>query len=370
MSQDKIIELSNKIKTARDAYYNMQPTMEDSVYDALIDELKSIDPNNEQVKAIGSPTPSYSVWEKVKHEIPMGSLDKVNSEEEFDDWILKNSLQGVGLNVSYKVDGSSMELVYEHGNLVRAVTRGDGNIGEDVTSNIVNVKNFPKKLHDSISITVRGEVVMLKDVFNTYYSEQYANPRNTAAGKVRDKKNNGKDCENLVFLAYRLHGDIKSKTMNDMFTDLESFNFQVPRIHDLKSDFKSMKELMKHITDTRNDIPYEIDGVVISVDNVQHLEDMGELNMRPKGQIAWKFKPSVGITKAVDIKWQVGNTGRLCPVLKCEPVNVGGVIITSVSLHNLSLFKDLAIKNGDRVIVSRRNDVIPYLQENLDRDSK
>jgi DNA ligase (NAD+) len=365
MSQERIQELSKKIKAARQTYYNLSPEISDQEYDAIVDELRQLQPEHEQIQAVGAPVPNISVWEKVKHEIPMGSLDKVNSAKEFDEWAVGTSSDI--FHITHKIDGSSMELVYQAGKLVRCASRGDGVIGEDVTTNIVQIPSIPKQLPVPKTVTVRGEVVMLKKVFEEKYSEKYANPRNTAAGKVRDKKGGGADCANLSFLAYRLHGETDCKTMFYMFKELESLGFQTPvcmagNIDGIKIDFEQAVKI-------RDAVPYEIDGMVISVNDLKAQEELGELNMRPRGQIAWKFDPAMGITTMLDIKWQVGNSGRCTPVGVLAPVNVGGVTITSVSLHNMAMFNDLKLFQGCRVLISRRGDVIPFIEKNLDADT-
>jgi len=357
--------LSDKIKKAKLAYYDLEPIMSDSEYDALVEELRLSDPHHKEVVSVGSPASSISVWEKVRHEIPMGSLDKVNDTEEFDKWHSKIECQLFFM--THKLDGLSMELVYESGKLVRCVTRGDGLIGEDVTHNVSQIPSVPKNLKDPIDMVVRGEVVMLKSVFEEKYSSSYANPRNTAVAKVREKKGGGLDCANLDLIAYSLIAEDRPDRMSDTMDFLKSYGFQIPSyvyvgdIDYIKSCFNTTKSI-------RNDIEYEIDGMVISVDNIHDLESMGELNMRPRGQIAWKFDHISAISTALNVKWQVGPSGRVTPVLEVEPVQIGGVTITNISLHNLSMFQELSLCKGNRVLISRRNDVIPYVEKNLDLD--
>lgn len=333
----------------------------DEEYDALVDLLKKLAPDAPELRAVGAPAPTHSVWEKVNHKIPMGSLDKVNTEKEFEEWVAKTEAKE--LFVTHKIDGSSMELVYQNGQLVQCITRGDGVIGEDVTANVMKVQNVPLDLPEKIDIVIRGEVVMFKSVFKNLYAEEYANPRNTAAGKVREKKNNGADCLNLSFLAYRLHGE-ECHAMNAMFWRLNALGFETPE-HSV-GDLATMKSCFKVIEAARDEILYEIDGLVVSINDMQALEELGDLNMRPRGQIAWKFEAEVGITKIAGVRWQVGPSGRVTPVADLEPVSIGGVTITSVTLHNLAIFGDLKLWLGCRVLVSRRNDVIPYIEKNLD----
>lgn len=363
MDDTKIQEQRQKIKRYQEAYYNLCPLVSDAEYDAELEVLKRDCPDAPEIKKVGAPPPTHSIWEKVKHQIPMGSLSKANSEQEFLEWVQKTST--TNFFITHKIDGSSMELIYKAGKLARCVTRGDGVIGEDVTENVRQVPNIPEYLGKNVDATVRGEIIMTKKVFEEIYSEEYANPRNTAAAKVREKKKSGIDCQNLVFLAYWLSEGKSSGTMLDMFSNLNKSGFQTPEhlasfnIEDMKAEFASVK--LK-----RPDIPYEIDGVVVSSNNLEHFEELGDLNMRPRGQIAWKFDALVGITTMVDVKWQVGPSGRVTPVAVVAPVGIGGVTITNISLHNLSIFRDLKLWKGCRVLISRRNDVIPYVEKNLD----
>lgn len=357
-------ELRGKLREWRDSYYNLDPMVPDAVYDAAKDELARMDPEDEEVVAVGAPPPQFSVWEKVRHEIPMGSLGKVNSEAEFREWAGK--LTNDAMHASPKIDGSSMELVYVDGKLIRCVTRGDGTIGEDVTANVSRIPDVPKKLPEPKTVTIRGEVVMTKAVFAAKYAEEYANPRNTAAGKVRDKKGGGAACSDLTFIAYWMtREDGYPRSMFAMFFDLKGLGFSVPPCGLGRTDQMSIY-FFEEMKKRREELPYEMDGVVVSVNDLDQLEGMGDVNMRPRGQVAWKFEALSAETRVSDVKWQVGPTGRVTPVAVVEPVNIGGVVITSISLHNVKLFEDLRLSRGCRVLVSRRNDVIPYIERNLD----
>jgi len=365
---DRKEELKKLIQEAQEAYYNLEPKVSDQVYDAWVDELTQLDPIATEVTVVGAPVPQLSVWEKVAHEIPMGSLNKVNSFEEFKEWAQKTGAST--LFMTHKVDGSSMELVYKSGKLIRCVTRGDGIIGEDVTANVIQIPSVPKQLEEPVDVTVRGEIVMFKSVFEKKYAGVYANPRNTAAAKVREKKGGGETCRDLEFIAYWMQlGDnaFQPKTVVFMIDWLERRKFNIPECSvTIITEMDHMYRLYESTKKNRDSIPYEIDGMVVSVNNLDRFEELGELNMRPRGQIAWKFDSAMGISRVIDIKWQVGLTGRITPVASIEPVNIGGVTITSVSLHNLTLFRDLRLSPGSQVLVSRRNDVIPYIEARLD----
>lgn len=364
-------ELEVLLKKASEAYYNLdlssENSMTDEQYDALRDELKLLDPQSPEIVSVGAPVPSISVWEKVQHEIPMGSLNKANSFEEMRQWV--NEVEANSFFATHKVDGSSMELVYQKGTLVRAVTRGDGIYGENVYDNVRQIPNIPISLGREITITVRGEVVMMKDTFESKYQNEYANPRNTAAGKVREKKNGGKDCQNLRFLAYDsivFSGEQETKTLDRVFDQLKQLGFETPHLHKVCQDLEQVQDVFEELVKNRDSVKYEIDGMVVSVNDRSHMEILGSHSMRPVGQIAWKFKSVKSETIVKDINWNVGNSGRVTGVAVLEPVQIGGVTITNVSLHNLKYFRNLNLFRGCRVLISRRGDVIPYIERNLD----
>lgn len=362
MSQERIEELEKMLADAAEGYYNLEPKMDDQEYDARKAELEFLRPASPVVAQVGVAVSKTSVWDKVEHTIPMGSLDKVNSRDGFFTWA-----EGTGTEeflLTQKIDGSSMELVYSGGSLVRAVTRGDGAIGEDVTFNVRQIPGIPHVIAESGDVSVRGEVVMYKDVFQKEYSGEYANPRNTANGKVREKKGGGADCKNLNFIAYNLYVDGNlPATEQGQFDQLRELGFEVPfyevgNMFDLAQTFDTVKV-------NREVIPYEIDGMVVRVNDMVHQDGLGSKAMRPNGQTAWKFDAAMATTKVIDIRWQVGNSGRVTPVAAVEPVNIGGVTITSISLHNMAMFRKLKLSAGCEVLVARRNDVIPYIEKNI-----
>lgn len=356
-------ELEKLIREARQAYYNLTPSASDQQYDAWVDELTKLDPNSPELTEVGANTPEISVWEKVEHRIPMGSLSKVNEKDDLLKWA--GSTRAGEFLFTHKVDGSSMELVYEEGRLMRCVTRGNGKIGEDVTLNVRRAQGVLSDIpinHEEV--TVRGEIVMNKAVFEEKYAADYANPRNTAAGKVRDKKGGGEDCENLRFLAYSIMSDSAPPSEKKRFRVLQKMGFDVPDYG--TGSIEDAVEWHEELADgKREKVPYEIDGTVVRAEDIGIQERLGEHNGRPKGQIAFKFDAAMGETNVIDVRWQVGPTGRLTPVANVEPVSIGGVTVTSVSLHNLVMFRSLKLFRGCRVLVSRRNDVIPYIEANL-----
>jgi len=363
-NNEEVTRLRDELKELREAYYNLEPKASDAVYDAKLARLRELTPDDFEVVTVGAAAPRLSVWEKVQHKIPMGSLSKANSEAELREWAQRAGVTPEEpLLFTHKIDGSSMELVYEGGKLVRCVTRGDGVVGEDVSENVRKIPSVLSQIPIEEEVTVRGEVVMMKEVFQSVYAGEYANPRNTANGKVREKKGGGEDCKNMSFLAYTLMSDSAPPRESLRFKALKKMGFTVPDYSVVTIDGAQAA----HVTTAarRDDIPYEIDGNVIRIDSIARQEELGDHNMRPRGQIAYKFEAATGITTVEDIKWQVGNSGRITPVASVAPVSIGGVTITSISLHNLAMFRELALHRGCRVLVSRRNDVIPYIESRL-----
>jgi DNA ligase (NAD+) len=363
-----LAERKARLKRWQDAYFNLDPEVSDQEYDAERDAIVAIEPDAPEVVAVGAPPPKHSVWEKVEHEIMMGSLRKANSLEEFQEWAAKCKEAGAStLYITHKIDGSSMELVYVKGKLTRCVTRGDGTIGEDVTENISQIPNVPKALKYDIDLIVRGEIVMEKSVFKERYAAEYANPRNTAAALVRKRKGGGAECKHLKFLAYWAQYDDVDQPQTLLFSlkRLETLDFQGPP-GAACTEVEGVVSLYEATREKRDEVPYEIDGMVVTVNNLQVLDAMGAVAMRPLGQIAWKFDAAMAETRMVDVKWQVGHSGRVTPVAVVEPVNIGGVVVTNVSLHNMTMFRELKLFAGCRVLISRRNDVIPYIEKNLD----
>lgn len=364
--EDVIQRIREELRKARDDYYNLTPSMSDQEYDAKKDFLAKHSPDDVEVTAVGASPPKHKVWDEVRHKIPMGSLDKVNEADDFHKWA-----SGTGASrflITHKIDGSSMELVYEDGRLVRCVTRGDGVVGEDVTVNVSRIPTVPKTIPIREDVTVRGEVVMRKSVFDAKYAAEYANPRNTAAGKVRDKKRGGEACEDLDFVAFTLMSATAPATEQSRFLALSKMGFAIPD-HFVGSASEVVEWHIRTCSE-RSTIPYEIDGTVTRVDSIPDQEALGDRHMRPRGQMAFKFDPAMGATRMVDVKWQIGPTGRCTPVAVVEPVDVGGVTITNVSLHNLVMFRELALAPGDEVLISRRNDVIPYVERNLSAEGR
>jgi DNA ligase (NAD+) len=368
----RIVELERLIQQARSDYFNKTPTVSDGVFDAWVAELRELKPESVAITAIGAPIEAVTEWKKVSHGFVMGSLDKVNTPVEMGLW-----LAGVGVKepvlTTQKLDGISIHLRYEEGRLVQAITRGDGETGEDITSNVVRMKGIPKKtLHiDGLGIvcaftgSIRGEIVLKKSDHKAHFPA-YANPRNAASGI--SKRYDGTGSEHLTVMVYKIvEGNVRPTTEYESFGMLRHWGFLTPEwnVHvPGQEGSRTPQEYWKAYQEgAREKLDYEIDGLVILVNNLAHQAELGEKDGRPKGAVAFKFAAEGKLTTITKIEWQVGGQGRITPVAIFNPVNVMGATITNASVYNLKYIADLGIGVGAEVMVVRANDVIPRITE-------
>ena len=357
MSTDRIKELEKQILQARIDYYNNQPTVSDRVFDAWVDELKLLDPKNKAVTNIGAPV--NSEWKKAKHQIPMGSLDKVNTPDELSKWV-ENSCPDGKLLITEKLDGLSIEVIYENGKLVQAITRGDGEIGEDITVNVVKMGGVLSQLKDNFTGSLRGEIIMKKSVHKQHFADK-ANPRNAASGVSKRLDSVGVDKLNILF--YQALGDVDFGVEQAQFAWLVYQGLDTPNWWVVKTDDAVNKFWRKYQDENREKLDYDIDGLVIRVDDIVKQIALGEKDWRPKGAIAFKFDNEGRESTINDIVWQVGNSGRLIPVAIIDPVQLVGATVTKASIYNMSYIEELQLDIGAKVIVVRANDVIPRIEE-------
>ena len=375
---NELIDLINK---ASYEYYVLDmPTITDQEYDDYYNELLSIETKYPELKREDSPTNRVGgkvldKFEKVTHKTPMLSFDDIFNEEEieaFDERICK-IVPSPTYTVEPKMDGLSGSLIYEKGILKRGATRGDGVVGENITENIKTIKSIPLKLTKEIDIEVRGEIYMSKASFNKANAERsrngealFANPRNAAAGSVRQLDSRIAASRNLDFMAYFIPNPetYGLKTQSDSLKFLKELGFVTN--YKLNAHAHNVKEINEHIeylSSIRQSLPYEIDGVVLKVDNLKDEEKLGFTARVPRWGIAYKFPAVEVLTVLKEIKFTVGRTGKITPNALFFPVHVAGSLISKATLHNEDYCLEKDVRVGDTISIRKAGDVIPEVVE-------
>ena len=375
MDRDKAKERIGKLKKLIQHYsylYHVldKPEISDAAWDSLKKELADLEKLYPQFIMSDSPTQRVSgkpldKFKKAVHSIPMLSLQDAFSFEEVKEWeerITKIAKIGAGRSIDYyvelKIDGLAISLVYKNGVFFRGATRGDGKIGEDVTQNLKTVDSIPLRLRKNIDCEIRGEVYITKKNFQKF-ADDYANSRNLAAGSVRQLDSGITASRRLSFMSWQFLGEAKQSDESGFLVELGVK--PVPGKH-----CKNLEEVKKYFESVkRGRLAYEIDGIVVGINDNKLMSELGVAGKSPRGAIAWKFPAKEAVSRIKDIKVQVGRTGALTPVAVMRPVNVGGVTITHASLHNADEIKRLGLKIGDTVIVRRAGDVIPQVTKVL-----
>ncbi len=365
-------DLLKKLNAWDIAYHqNDAPVVDDATYDDAKKRILEIESEYPELALTGfSSHVGAAVSAKFKsypHVIPMLSISDVFNENEVADWFDK--LADHDLFVELKVDGLSFSARYENGVFVRGLTRGSGTMGEDITANLRTIPDIPQKLSGDFPdvIEVRGEVYMARADFialNENSTKKFANPRNAAAGSLRQLNPAITASRRLSAFGYT-YGEISARTWNtqsEFFEKLESWGFKTTRHWARRVDsVAAVQDFYNEIMLTRDEIPFDIDGLVIKVNSVAVQEKMGARANSPRWEIAYKFPAARGITKLNDITIQVGRTGVLTPVAELEPINIGGVLVSRATLHNADEIARLNVRVGDKVIVQRAGDVIPQI---------
>ena len=398
MSEKKITKkyyqsLKKKIQLFSQQYYTYDsPTISDHEFDELYRELKLIEEKNPNFIEPDSPTQliGFKVkggFKKVRHSKPMMSLNNAANVDEFKSFyskIMTEIPETVTMFAEPKFDGLAISLTYEKGNLVSAVTRGDGNEGEDVTSNIRTIRKLPLKLvarKAPDKLIVAAEVYSLISDFqrinNNLKKSQiktFANPRNFAAGTVRQQDPIIAFKRNLQIFMHgiiEIDQNLSLPTHSESMSYLNKIGFQTCDLNKKINDINQAIDYFDNISNERDKLPYEIDGIVYKVDNYELREQIGYTSKAPKWSIAFKFPSQVSQTKIVDITFQVGRTGVITPVAELEPVNIGGVTVSRATLHNLDDIRKKDIRKNDYVYVKRAGDVIPEIEKvNLSKRGK
>ena len=390
--QEKYTKLRSEIEYHNNLYYNEDnPIISDMEYDFLIRELKELEqkyPELLEYNKNGENSPTEKIggtasekFSKVRHRVPMLSLSNTYNISEIEDFdkrvkkiILAENIENNSKELEYilelKLDGLSISLIYENGMLVQAVTRGDGQVGEDVTENIREIPTIPKKLKENVTLEVRGEIILPISSFNRINQERedegedvFANPRNAASGTIRqlDKTivaERGLDC----YLYYLVNAENYGiKTHLESIEYIEKLGFKTTKIFEKYTDFKKLEEAIDKWHDDRKKLDYETDGLVIKVNNFSLYETLGYTTKSPRWAIAYKFPAEQVKTKLIDVTFQVGRTGVITPVAELEAVNLSGSVVKRASLHNFDEIRRKDIKIGDNVIVEKAAEIIPQV---------
>ncbi len=385
-AKERIEKLKSQINRYRHAYHVLDKSLvSDAVNDSLKRELFNLEQEYPEFTTPDSPTQRVGgkplkEFNKVRHEELMLSFNDAFSEEEMRSWFTRAE-NYLGKKVSpefyveLKIDGLAIELIYENGILTQGVTRGDGLIGEDVTQNLKTIDAIPLKLENKNipkKLIVRGEIFLTKKEFDRINKENekkgdkvYANPRNVAAGSIRQLDPKITASRRLDSYEYDIVSDLSQKKHEDEHKILHEFGFKTNPHNRLVSSIEGVFEFKNYWEKHREKLPYEVDGIVVILNNNKVFSDAGVIGKAPRAAIAYKFFPKEVTTKVMDIKVQVGRTGALTPVAKLKPVEVGGVTISNATLHNYDEIKRLGLKIGDTVVVSRAGDVIPQITEVL-----
>lgn len=372
----KISELKEKLQRYNYEYYVLDnPTITDSDYDKIYAELVALEEANPNLITPDSPTQRVGGkvsegFQKVTHTTPMLSLSNAFSFEDLQqfDRRIKESVSQVEYSVELKIDGLAVSLMYENGVLQRAATRGDGQVGEDVTQNIKTIRSVPLQLQQSLTLEARGECFMSKQSFVRVNEEReqsgetvFANPRNAAAGTLRqlDAKIVASRQLDVFFYA----GNIESaNTQIDFLKQLQVSGLKINPHTKTCQSIEQVWEVIQEFATIRHELPYDIDGVVIKVNDFSVREEIGYTNKAPKWAIAYKFPAEEVTTIIKDIEWSVGRTGVLTPTAVMESVQLAGTTVQRASLHNMDLIVEKDIRLGDTVVIHKAGDIIPEVK--------
>lgn len=382
---EELARIAGEMAKSDIAYYqNDAPYLTDSQYDALKHRNLDIEARFPDLIRADSPSkkigaPILSAFSKIKHRFPMLSLADVFSIEDVDDFVMSvkrflNTSDNIDIMSEPKIDGLSFAARYENGRFVQGATRGDGTIGEDITENLRTIRQLPKHLKGKVPeiLEIRGEVYMSKADFmelNQRYESEgkktFANPRNAAAGSLRQLDANITAERNLSLFAYTW-GEVSERVWTsqaDFFDHLREWGFPTNPYNTLCHTLQEVEDSYARLMEIRASLPYDIDGVVYKVNSIALQERLGFLTRTPRWAVAHKFPAEQAITTINDIHISVGRTGALTPVAFLEPVNVGGVIVSRATLHNEDEIKRKDFRIGDTVIIQRAGDVIPQVVE-------
>jgi DNA ligase (NAD+) len=386
-AEERAAELREQLAHHNRLYYVLDdPEVGDDVYDALLDELRTLEEQNPELRTPDSPTqrvgaPPLDRFEQVEHREQMLSLGNARNEEELRDWEdrLANYLKRLDITASQfsyttepKIDGLAVTLTYEDGVLVRGATRGDGRVGEDVTQNLRTIGSVPLKMNGAAPelVEVRGEVYLPIAAFKALNERRaeageptFANPRNSAAGSIR-QLDPALAAERPLSTWFYGIGAVRGLDLPTHMDEVEWLREKGFKVNPDTAHHEGVEGVVKRChwwEERREELDYEIDGVVVKVDEKALWRELGVVGREPRWAIAWKFPPTTATTKLNKVVWNVGRTGHLVPFAMLEPVQVGGVTVTTATLHNEEDLARKDVRKGDEVVVMRAGDVIPQV---------
>ena len=360
------------------AYYDKSaPIVADSEYDKLKKDIIDFEKKYDFLKSLNSPNlivgfkPSKN-FKKIKHKVPMLSLsnafseeDLINFEKRIINYLDKKNDFKIEYSAEPKIDGISASLTYKDGKFVTGLSRGDGKEGEDITENLKTINDIPKKILEKDfpeEIDIRGEVFIKNSDFKKL-SNKFANPRNAASGSLRQKNPDQTKKIPLKFIAYTFgyQKNIQIKSQTEFLKSLNKWGFKVNPLNKKIVDIKNLLENYKFLEQKRDDLDFDIDGIVYKVNDFELQRRLGNVANAPRWAIAHKFSANSGVSKILNIEIQIGRTGALTPVAKIKPINIGGVIVSNATLHNEDEIKRKDIRVGDVATIERAGDVIPHI---------
>ena len=369
----KLVSLLNKY--SYDYYVEDNPQISDTEYDTLYKQLEKLEENHPEYILENSPTQRVGdrvldEFEKITHKVPMLSLSNTFSTEDLRDFDSRISKLVPDQSVEYicelKIDGLAISIKYENGRLVSAATRGDGSVGEDVTENIKTIFSIPKVLKDNRSFEVRGEVYLPRKSFELLNSEResnnevlFANPRNAAAGSLRQLDSKITAKRRLSAFIYSIVGDDSIISQENALNTAKEYNLPVNPNFKLCKNIDEVIDYINYWTDHKKDLPYDIDGIVIKVNSYSTQEEVGYTQKSPRWATAYKFPEEELATKLLDVELSVGRTGIITPVAILDPIVISGSTVSKASLHNKDIIKELDIHIGDMVVVKKAGEIIP-----------
>ncbi|GGI42310.1 NAD-dependent DNA ligase LigA [Mammaliicoccus stepanovicii] len=360
------------------------PTVPDSEYDKLLHELISIEEEHPELKTADSPTvrvggPPLSQFEKVNHDTPMLSLGNAFNNEDLRkfDQRIKDKVGKVHYTCELKIDGLAVSLKYENGRFVQGLTRGDGTTGENITENLKTIHAIPLTIKEPLSIEVRGEAYMPRKSFIALNEQKeknneqlFANPRNAAAGSLRqlDSKLTAKRKLDIFLYSVNDLTEIEAKSQSEALNNLDDLGFKTNKERETFDDIEGVIKFIEKWTEKRNNLPYDIDGIVIKVDDLDQQQELGFTQKSPRWAIAYKFPAEEVLTTLKDIELSIGRTGVVTPTAILEPVKVAGTTVSRASLHNEDLIHEKDIRIGDKVIIKKAGDIIPEVVRSISED--